>query len=209
MINERIFLASASPRRREILETAGFHPIIIKADADESEIPYTPGHPEEYVKALARLKNDAALRDNPELEDGIILTADTVVVGDDMLPPLGKPKNREDAVHMLRSLSGRSHRVLTGVMLRDTKTGFASLFCQSTEVYFRELSDEEILRYCDSGEPYDKAGGYGIQGKACVFVESFCGDYFNVVGLPICRVYEETECLLLSRKIDALLSEDN
>ena len=119
MINKTIYLASASPRRREILETAGLTPVIIRADADESEVSFVPGHPGEYVMALAKLKNDAAVHDNPGLCDGIILTADTVVVGDDMLPPLGKPKDHDDAVRMLRSLSGRSHRVLTGVMIRD------------------------------------------------------------------------------------------
>ena len=191
MINKTIYLASASPRRREILETAGFSPVIIKASADESEIKYIPGQPEVYVQNLARLKNDGAVRDNPELKSGIILTADTVVSGDDMLPPLGKPKNHDDAVRMLRSLSGRSHRVLTGVMLRDIESGKSSVFSVSTTVHFRSLSDEEIENYCSGNEPYDKAGGYGIQGKACIFVSSLDGDYFNVVGLPICRVYEE------------------
>lgn len=191
MINTTLYLASASPRRREILETAGFTPVIIKAEADESEIEYVPGQPEMYVKNLARLKNDGALRDNPELKSGIILTADTVVVGDDMLPPLGKPKDHDDAVRMLRSLSARSHRVMTGVMLRDIESGESAVFCQSTAVHFRSLSDEEIENYCASPEPYDKAGGYGIQGKACIFVSAIEGDYFNVVGLPVCRVYEE------------------
>ena len=124
MTNTKIYLASASPRRREILETAGYSPVIIKADADESEVVFKPGHPEEYVMALAKLKNDAASVEFDE--HGVIITADTVVVGDDMLPPLGKPKSREEAVNMLTSLSGRSHRVLTGVMLRDTHTNKTS-----------------------------------------------------------------------------------
>lgn len=191
MINKTIYLASASPRRREILETAGFSPVIIKADADESVIEYIPGQPEMYVQKLARLKNDSAVHDNPELKNGIILTADTVVVDDYMLPPLGKPKDHDDAVRMLRSLSGRSHFVMTGVMLRDIESGKSAAFSVSTSVHFRSLSDEEIENYCSGNEPYDKAGGYGIQGKACVFVSSIEGDYFNVVGLPVCRVYEE------------------
>ena len=192
----KTILASASPRRREILETAGFSPVIIKADANESEVVFTPGHPEKYVMALAKLKNDAAMHDNPELSDGVIITADTVVVGDDMLPPLGKPKSHEEAVNMLTSLSGRSHRVLTGVMLRDTHTNRTSLFAVSTDVHFRTLCAEEIEEYCSTDEPYDKAGGYGIQGKACVFVSSISGDYFNVVGLPVCRVSEELRKLI-------------
>ncbi|MBR4000562.1 MAG: septum formation protein Maf [Clostridia bacterium] len=191
MNNTILYLASASPRRREILETAGFSPVIIKAEADESEIKYIPGEPELYVKKLARLKNEAALTSNPALGRGIILTADTVVVGDDQIEPLGKPKTYEEAVNMLRSLSGRSHRVMTGVMLRDIESGHSSLFAETTHVHFRNLSEEEIEKYCSGSEPYDKAGGYGIQGKACVFVSSIDGDYFNVVGLPVSRVYEE------------------
>ena len=194
MTNTKIYLASASPRRREILETAGYSPVIIKADADESKVVFKPGHPEEYVMALAKLKNDAASVESDE--HGVIITADTVVVGDDMLPPLGKPKSREEAVKMLTSLSGRSHRVLTGVMLRDTHTNKTSLFAVSTDVHFRALSAEEIEEYCSTDEPYDKAGGYGIQGKACVFVSAISGDYFNVVGLPVCRVSEELKKLL-------------
>lgn len=192
MTNKTIYLASASPRRREIMEKAGYTPEIIAVDADESSVKFIPGDPCGYVKALAKLKNDAAyglLKDRP---DGILLTADTVVVSSDDEPPLGKPHDRDDAVRMLTSLSGNVHRVITGVMLRDTANPDSiSHFAVSTEVHFRTLSDAEIARYCDSGEPYDKAGGYGIQGAACIFVEQIIGDYYNVVGLPVCRVHEE------------------
>ena len=196
MEKKTIYLASASPRRREILTTAGFSPVIIKADADESSVKFTKNEADAYVMALARLKNEAAVRDNKNITSGIIITADTVVVGDEAQSPLGKPKSHEDAVAMLKSLSGRSHRVITGVMLTDIESGKSSLFAESTEVIFRTLSDEEIEEYCSGNEPYDKAGGYGIQGKASVFVKAIVGDYFNVVGLPVCRVYKEIRQLM-------------
>ncbi|MBQ4354675.1 MAG: septum formation protein Maf [Clostridia bacterium] len=193
MQNETIlYLASASPRRREILEKAGYQPVIVPADADESSVRFVPGDPCGYVKALAKLKNDAARLQLSGCTEGIVLTADTVVVSDDSTPPLGKPRDRTEAVRMLSSLSGRTHRVITGVMLCDlADPANISLFSVSTEVRFRSLPEDEIAAYCDSPEPYDKAGGYGIQGAACIFVDSLCGDYYNVVGLPVCRVHEE------------------
>lgn len=192
MTNKTIYLASASPRRREIMEKAGYKPEIIAVDADESTVKFIPGDPCGYVKSLAKLKNDAAFEILKDRSEGIILTADTVVVSSDSEPPLGKPHDRDDAVRMLSSLSGNVHRVITGVMLRDIASpDHISLFAVSTEVHFRKLSHDEILHYCDSGEPYDKAGGYGIQGAACIFVEQLVGDYYNVVGLPVCRVHEE------------------
>lgn len=187
-----IYLASASPRRREIMEKAGYQPEIISVNADESTVAFTPGDPCSYVKMLAKLKNDAAYELLKKRSNGLLLTADTVVCSSDFEPPLGKPHDKEDAVRMLHALSGNVHRVITGVMLRNIAVpSRTSLFSVTTEVHFCELSDEEIYRYCDSGEPYDKAGGYGIQGAACIFVKQLVGDYYNVVGLPICRVHEE------------------
>lgn len=192
MKRTKIILASASPRRRELLEKAGYEPKILLCGADESTVKYDDD-PYSYVMALARLKNDAAYESCGE-KDGILLSADTIVVLPDTQhtdTPLGKPHSREEAIGMITQLSGRTHRVITGVMLRSLSSGKEVIFAETTEVTFRELSDCEIEEYCGTDEPYDKAGGYGIQGGACIFVKSIAGDYCNVVGLPICRVHEE------------------
>lgn len=189
MAKTKIILASASPRRREILETAGYKPIIQACSADEDSVKYS-GDPCGYVMALAKLKNDAAYEHCTE-KDGILLSADTVVVCDDAKTPLGKPHSHEEAAAMMQTLSGRTHKVVTGVMLRDLSSGKTAVFAEVTEVKFRRLTAEEIEEYCSTDEPYDKAGGYGIQGSACVFVEGINGDYYNVVGLPVCRVHSE------------------
>lgn len=201
MKRTKIILASASPRRRELLEKAGYEPKILLCGADESTVKYD-GDPYSYVMALARLKNDAAYESCGE-NDGILLSADTIVVLPDesintrsiyarcITRPLGKPHSREEAIDMITRLSGRTHKVITGVMLRSLSSGKEVIFAETTDVTFRELSDCEIEEYCGTDEPYDKAGGYGIQGGACIFVKSIAGDYCNVVGLPICRVHEE------------------
>lgn len=189
MTKTKIILASASPRRREILENAGYEPELLPAEADESSVKYN-GDPCEYVKALAKLKNDAAYK-SCTAKEGIILSADTVVVSTDAKTPLGKPHSVEEAEKIIKSLSGKPHKVVTGVMLRDIQSGNTSVFAEETEVEFRELLSDEIKSYCATSEPYDKAGAYGIQGSACVFVRRIIGDYYNVVGLPICRVHEE------------------
>ncbi len=200
-MNAPLYLASASPRRREILETAGYCPVIVPAPANEREISFIPGDPEGYVMALARLKNSAAYGLLQDETEGILLTADTVVVSSDTEMPLGKPQNRDRAIAMLSSLSGRSHRVITGVMVQDLACPqHFSLFAESTRVFFRSLTAEEIADYCDTSEPYDKAGGYGIQGAASLFVSRLEGDYFNVVGLPVCRVHEEIKGLMALQK---------
>ncbi len=194
-----LILASGSPRRHEILNQAGLFHRVLTAPADESAVPFPAGHPEQYVMALAELKNRAVARAYPdEAANAVILSADTVVWSPEWGLPLGKPKDRDDAVRMLEALSGKSHEVITGVMLRDGRSGRTSLFSETTEVFFRELGREEILRYADSGDPMDKAGAYGIQSGACVFVRGIRGDYFNVVGLPVCRVSEELSKLTAS-----------
>ena len=194
-----LILASGSPRRHEILNQAGLFHRVLTAPADESAVPFPAGHPEQYVMALAELKNRAVARAYPdEAANNVILSADTVVWSPEWGLPLGKPKDRDDAVRMLEALSGKSHEVITGVMLRDGRSGRESLFSETTEVFFRELGREEILRYVDSGDPMDKAGAYGIQSGACVFVRGIRGDYFNVVGLPVCRVSEELSKLTAS-----------
>ena len=177
-----LILASGSPRRKELLETAGLDFKVIVADVDE-RIP-DGATPQEAVKALALQKAQAVAKD---YEKSIVIGADTVVVCDGEI--LGKPKNEDDAFNMLRSLSGRTHSVCTGVaLINDTEI---RNFCEVTEVEFYNLSDDEIKAYIKTGEPMDKAGAYGIQGKGCVLVKQIVGDYFNVVGLPVSKVYRE------------------
>lgn len=205
-----VILASQSPRRHELLTLAGIPHRIYVSDADEGSVTYTPGHPEEFVTAAAALKNrtvrDALLRaaetDDPklgtelglsadEVSRSVILSADTIVYSDYSKRIFGKPGSEEGAAAMLRELSGRTHRVITGVMLADLGTGRTVTFAESTGVQFRPLDDDEIENYIRTCRPMDKAGAYGIQDGACVFAERLTGDYYNVVGLPVCRVYTE------------------
>ena len=169
-----LILASASPRRSALLLEAGIEFERCPADIDESRL--SGEAPDHYVTRLARAKARAVWRDGTRS-----LGADTVVVlGSDVL---GKPRDPPEAERMLASLSGRSHRVLTGVALFDGAT--AETHCEATEVRFRELAASEIASYVATGEPMDKAGGYGIQGGAAGFVERIDGSHSNVVGLPI------------------------
>ena len=185
---KRLILASKSPRRDEILTMAGLAHEIFVSDADESSVAYTSGEPEKYVEALSRLKAECASAAWNEATDHVVfLSADTVVYSPVTKEVLGKPKDRADAYRMISLLSGGMHRVITGytvVMDGAYTTGHVS-----TDVWFRPLSDEEIYDYIDSSSPYDKAGAYGIQEGASVFVSRIEGDYFNIVGLPAERVY--------------------
>ena len=177
----KLVLASKSPRRSEILKNAGFEFVIRTADADET---IADGiNPEDAVVIIAARKAKAVERANDEM----VLGADTIVVLDDKI--LGKPKDREDAFNMLRSLSGRVHSVFTGVCAISDKGSIT--FAEETKVEFYPLTDEEINSYIDSNDCYDKAGAYGIQGLASKFIRGINGDYFNVVGLPISSVYEK------------------
>ena len=142
-----LILASGSPRRHEILNQAGLFHRVLTAPADESAVPFPAGDPAAYVMALAELKNGAVRDAYPaEVKDAVILSADTVVWSPELGMPLGKPHGRDDAVRMLRALSGKSHEVITGVMLRDMRGGGESLFAEVTEVFFREpaLRDGEF-----------------------------------------------------------------
>ncbi|MGN1347046.1 MAG: Maf family protein [Eubacteriales bacterium] len=205
-----ILLASQSPRRHELLALAGIPHKIFVPDADEGTVPYVPGHPEEFVRAAACLKNraaqDALLSGSAggekvnfanvpfspeEARDAVILSADTVVYDEEGQRIFGKPGGAERAAAMLRALSGRVHRVITGVALCDLRSGEEVCFAESTEVHFRKLEADEIEEYLRVWRPFDKAGAYGIQDGACVFVEKIVGDYYNVVGLPLCRVSVE------------------
>ena len=177
MRKDFVYLASASPRRSELLRQIGVRfevrPAAIQEDRGSAETP------DAYVLRLAAAKADAVWGRLDEPRP--VLAADTAVVLDDRV--LGKPADAAEAAAMLAALSGRTHRVLTAVALRSGG-GRESLLCVS-EVRFRATTAEERRAYCATGEPYDKAGGYGIQGRAAVFVEHLSGSYSSVVGLPL------------------------
>lgn len=176
-----IILASASPRRRELLGHLNLPFRVHAANVDERVA--EPLAPAALVEHLAAIKAEAVA---PLYPEHLVIGADTIVVLDDEI--LGKPVDRADAIAMLKRLQGRSHQVLTGVALRQgARTTVAH---EVTTVRFRPLSDGEIERYVDSGDPMDKAGAYGIQGRAGAMIEGIQGDYFNVVGLPLCRLVQ-------------------
>lgn len=179
---KKIILASASPRRKELMALAGIDFTIQVADVDE--VIEDGAMPYDVVKSLAFQKAKAVADSNL---DCIVIGADTVVALGDKI--LGKPKDKKDAVDMLKNLSGKSHKVYTGVAIISGEK--ISNFYEETDVEFFELADAEIEKYVATGEPMDKAGAYGIQGKGCVLVKKINGDYSNVVGLPISKVYRE------------------
>lgn len=181
---EPLVLASASPRRAEILRSVGWRFEAVAADIDET---MREGEgAEEYVRRLAREK---AERVASQRLFGLVVGADTTVVAPDG-SVLGKPRDADDALRMLRLLSERWHEVLTGVALVRAESGRAVVECARTRVRFAAVSDEEAEAYVRTGEPLDKAGAYAIQGRAALFVEAIEGDYWNVVGLPVRLVYE-------------------
>ncbi len=173
---KKIVLASASPRRRELLTTAGIEFEVLVSDADETIPEGTLP-----VDAAMLTAEKKALAVAEKCSDAVVIGADTIVVLDGKI--LGKPTDEEDARAMLRFLSGREHEVVTGVCLTDGE--IIKKFAQVSKVRFYELTDEEITAYVATKEPMDKAGAYGIQGKGCVLVEGIEGDYFNIVGLPV------------------------
>lgn len=175
-------LASASPRRKEILAEIGINPTVIPSVCDEAGVKVTT--PEKYVMELALLKGADVARCATKKD--IVISADTIVVKDGEI--MGKPKDSDDALRMLMLLSDSWHSVLTGYCVIDGKSGEASVKYETTNVRFRAIEKAEALRYIESREPMDKAGGYGIQGKGRLFVEKIEGDYFNVVGLPVCAL---------------------
>ena len=173
---KRFIVASASPRRKELLENVGFTFEIIPSDADES----CDGDlsPEELVKELARRKAESVFENN---RDSVVLGCDTVVEYGGTV--LGKPENREKAKEMLTMLSGRVHNVHTGVCIISEEKSVT--FVKTVKVEFYPLTEAEIDSYVSTGESDDKAGAYGIQGLGCVLVKGIEGDYFSVVGLPV------------------------
>ena len=180
----KIILASASPRRQELIKMITEDIIVNPCDCDETIKPGLVGR--EIAEYLSKIKGEAV---KEQFKNDIIVSADTIVCLNNKV--LGKPKSREDAFSMLRTLSGNTHSVFTGVTV--IKGEKEKNFSQETKVTFYDLSDEEIYEYIDSGEVYDKAGSYGIQGKGGLLVKGIEGDYFNVVGLPVARLKRELE----------------
>ncbi|MGE4053592.1 MAG: nucleoside triphosphate pyrophosphatase [Vicinamibacterales bacterium] len=184
----RLVLASASPRRRQLLTAAGFSFDVVTTDVDEGR--HAGETPDAYVKRLASSKSARGLellsmRDPFANHELVVLGADTAVVVEDDV--LGKPSNEQEARRMLERLSGRVHRVLTGLSVRTAEVERAAV--ESTEVWFARLSAEDIDWYASTGEGNDKAGAYGIQGLASRFIPRIQGSYTNVVGLPVAAVY--------------------
>ena len=175
-----LILASASPRRQALLRTLGLTFTVKTADIDETMDPNRGAEAE--VARICRAKAEAVLPF--AAEDDVVIAADTIVCVDDRI--LGKPHTEAEAAEMLRLLSGREHQVRTGVTVCTHDRAVTEV--DVTGVRFRPLAEAEIAAYIRTGEPMDKAGAYGIQGLASIFVESLRGDYFNVMGLPLCRL---------------------
>lgn len=178
-----LILASKSPRRIELLKGLGYDFTITPSDFDESTVDLSKD-PKSGVELLARGKAETVYSNLADKADALVLGADTIVVCDGKV--MLKPKDDEDAKRMLKKLGGNAHIVYTAVAF-VSKEGVES-FVEETEVYFFDLTEEEIASYVATGEPLDKAGAYGIQGLGCTLVRKINGDYYNVVGLPIARV---------------------
>lgn len=189
---KKIILGSASPRRRELLSQIGLEFEVVISHKDEC---YESTVPEEIVKELALMKAENAaseLEDRGGLNDTVVIGADTIVVLDHRI--LGKPKDEKDAYQMLSDLQGRAHQVYTGAAILDFGHDGKRDVCVhavETKVYVHEMDRQEILSYINTGEPMDKAGAYGIQGKFAAYIDKIEGDYYNVVGLPVSYVYQQ------------------
>lgn len=184
---KKFILASASPRRKELLEVMGIDFDVVVSDADEESVARDVP-PELYVQELALLKAAATAKLVLKNKQALIISADTIVTLDGEI--LGKPADIADAERILSMLSGRAYEVYTGycvMRLADGKT-----VCKSvcTKVHFKDIDSDTIKAYIDSGEPMDKAGAYGIQGRGSVLIDKISGDYFNVVGLPVSALYD-------------------
>ncbi len=174
----QLILASQSPRRKELLGL--FHiPFAIRV-ADIDETMDAAAAPYREVARVSRLKAEAVPRDASD----VVVAADTIVVCDGQV--LGKPRDEMDAFRMLKLLSGRDHQVMTGMTVLCGQK--ATVCTEVTDIHFRQLTDKEIWSYIRTGEPMDKAGAYGIQGGAALFADKIVGDYYNVMGLPVCRL---------------------
>ena len=191
----KIILASGSPRRKELLEQIGIEFDIITSDVDETTL---ITQPDDYVKYLSRIKAQAVwdmVKDDDDYrnEDVVVIGADTIVSLKGHI--LTKPKDTGNAFDILKELAGDCHQVYTGVTLIKNNN-VVSNFAEKTDVYCNDISDNEIREYISTGEPMDKAGAYGIQGRFAAFIGKIDGDYNNVVGLPVARVYQELKLWL-------------
>lgn len=179
----KIVLASTSPRRFRLLKNLGLKINVIRSRVRESK--FSADNPVKLAKTLALAKAQDVAR---SIGEGLVVGADTIVVLRGKI--LGKPRDEREAKTMLKELSGRTHEVITGIAVVEASTGRKTVDCVRTKVKFRRLMEREISSYVASGEPLDKAGAYGIQGRAGVFVEKIEGCYYNVVGLPLARLAE-------------------
>lgn len=177
-----IILASQSPRRKMLLEQFNIHFTCRPADIDERFLPEE--NTLDAVRRIARSKADSVCE---TLQQGLIIAADTVVVCDGEI--MGKPRDEQDACQKLSRLSGREHQVITAICLRNAANNYCDIQDEITNVYFRNISEEEIKAYVSTGEPLDKAGAYAVQGMGAIFIEKIDGCFFNVVGLPIKNLY--------------------
>ncbi|WP_320046177.1 Maf family protein [uncultured Ilyobacter sp.] len=185
-----MILASKSPRRKEILEGFGLEPEILTSSIEEIS------DKEGLLEQIMDISRKKSMEISEKRKKSYVVSADTVVVLDGHI--LGKPKDEDEAFYMLNSLSGKQHKVLTAYTLMNSEKKIDFTSYDSTEVYFKELSEEEIRWYISTGEPMDKAGAYGIQGKGAVLVKKIEGDFFNVMGFPISKFYDDLKELDLS-----------
>ncbi len=188
---KKFILASASARRKYLLEKIGIPFTSVESNLDEQAEVEIKNSPYEWVKAVAAKKGHAVFEKTTVEPDTVIISADTIVT--DMGKILHRPKTKDEAREMLASISGRKHTVYTGLTLifvgADGKIENEENFVDATDVYMHNLTDEEIEAYISTDEPYDKAGGYGIQGKGSLLIEKIYGDYYTVVGLPLAILY--------------------
>ncbi|HAS06707.1 MULTISPECIES: Maf family protein [Clostridia] len=182
---KNLILASGSPRRRELMSQVGLDFTVVTSDADEN---IKEMEPEDYVRELSSIKAQSVLEQYTDKEDAVIVIgADTIVYHKGEI--LTKPKDEEDAFRILKSLEGEIHQVYTGVTICSAHKNVS--FYEKTDVWVYDMTDEEIRDYINTGEPMDKAGAYGIQGKFAAYIKGIEGDYNNVVGLPVARLVHE------------------
>ena len=182
---KNLILASGSPRRRELMSQVGLDFTVVTSDADEN---IKEMEPEDYVRELSSVKAQSVLEQYADNEDSVIVIgADTIVYHKGEI--LTKPKNEEDAFRILKSLEGQIHQLYTGVTICSAHKNVS--FYEKTDVWVYDMTDEEIRDYISTGEPMDKAGAYGIQGKFAAYIKGIEGDYNNVVGLPVARLVHE------------------
>ncbi len=187
----RLVLASASPRRKMLLEQIGLSFVVEPSDVSEDVAGLT-----DPVQICRRLASDKARAVGSRIGQGLVLGADTIVVLGNQI--LGKPSDRQEAIEMLSSLAGRAHQVFTGLAVVDASSGAETVDHEVTDVWMRELTRRQVEAYVDSGEPMDKAGSYAVQGLGSVLVERIEGCYYNVVGLPVPKLVRMLETLGIS-----------